>query len=673
MTVVRFPVATPAAEPADQLQLRILGAVELRVAAQNRTPTAAKLRALLVTLALARGRRMTTESLIDELWASPPRTARNVLHTYVSQLRRSFAGTEARLTYEDGGYRLVLPHGTFDVEDFVERAAEVETVDEPPAQRARVQSALATWYGDPALELCLGPRAEAELAELQELRTTLIERRAALDVAAGQPDQAIAALRSVVAAEPLREHAWAELIGALAAAGRWAEALLAYEEVRGVLAEELGIEPSTPLRELHRRLLAQDGPVAGPEIHRRRRPPAATAPPPLLGRDADRRELERSMTAHRLVTLTGPAGVGKTALALDAAEGHGSLLGTVEVLCSRSRHDVLRAFGDALGVDRRAEATMEDLLHAARARSGLLILDGCEAQLSICAELVAALLGGAPRLRLLATSMEALRLRGERRLRVEPLEIPGAAASLRATRASPAVGLLIERARDNGWRAELDPPTLVGLGEIARELDGLPLALELAADRLVDLPVDRLRDRLRDRFQLLAHAPRCAPEHHRTLEAAVAANHTLLDGPEQAFFACLALFNGPFTAADALAVAGAPSMTLVEVEDALQRLLTTSMLQPAGPLLASGPVILSNTWRAFAAERLDELPQAREVRSRHAAWLQARVAGVDHTRSSSDLLGRVRHLGGHLAVDGPQAADRSPPPVAAVTVSPRTR
>lgn len=671
MTVVPFPVATPAPEPPDQLQLSILGTVELRVAAENRTPTAAKLRVLLVTLALARGRRMRTESLIDELWASPPRTARNVLHSYVSQLRRSFAGTGARLTYEDGGYRLVLPPGTFDVENFLERATEAEIVDEQPAQRARIQAALATWHADPAMELCLGPRAEAELAELQELRTTLIERRAALDVAAGQPDRAIAALRSLVAAEPLREHAWAELIGALAAAGRWAEALLAYEEVRGVLAEELGLEPSTPLRELHRRLLAKDGPVAGPEIHRRRRPPTATAPPALLGRDADRRELERSMAAHRLVTLTGPAGVGKTALALDAAEGHGSLLGMVEVPCSRSRHDVLRALGDALGVDRRTQATMEDLLHGARARSGLLILDGCEAQLSICAELLTALLGGAPQLRVLATSMEALRLRGERRLRVEPLEIPGAAASLQATRAAPAVELLVERARENGWRGELDPPTLVGLGEIARALDGLPLALELAADRLLDLPVERLRDRLSDRFQLLAHGPRCAPERHRTLGAAVAANHALLDGPEQAFFACLALFNAPFTAADALAVAGAPSMTLVEVEDALQRLLATSMLQRAGPSLASGPVVLSNTWRAFAAERLDELPQARKVRVRHAAWLQARVAGVDRARSSSDLLGRTRHLEGNLA-DGHQAVDRSTADATAVTVNPRT-
>jgi len=658
MTVVRFPVATPAADPTREVALGILGTIELHVAGQDHTPTAAKLRALLVTLALARGRRMTPEILIDELWTSPPRTARNVLHSYVSQLRRLLVGSAASLTYEDGSYRLVLPAGTFDVERFTTHAAEAEDVDRGPRRRARLEAALATWRGDPVPELRLGSRAEAELVELNELRTTLIERLAALEIADGQPDRAIARLRSIVSSEPLREQTWAQLIGALSAAGRWTEALLAYENVRGVLAEELGVEPSAPLRELHRRLLAQDGSVAErPGASRRRALPAAV-PPPLLGRAADRRELDRSMAAHRLVCLTGPTGVGKTALALDAVHRHGSVLGVVEVADCRDRCDVLRALGDAVGLDLRNEPTTDGVLRAAADLSGLLVLDGCDAQLSTCAELVAALLQGAPRLRLLATTRQPLRLRGEWRLRIGPLEVPPAAASGQALRASPAVGLLIERARANGWRARLDPPTVVGLGHIARELDGLPLALELAAERLVDLSVDRLNDRLADRFQVLARGPRCVPERHRTLRAAVTENLALLDGSDQTLFAHLALFQGPFTAADVLAVVGAPDTSLAAVEDALARMVATSMLQPADPSSTSGPVVLSNTWRALATERLDELPDAWELRERHVSWVRERLTDADRAPTHAGRHHVLQLLDSDLTAACAQAAAR---------------
>lgn len=667
MTVVRFPVASPAIDPAGDLDLRMLGTIELHVAGQDRTPTAAKLRALLITLALHRGRRMTTEILIDELWATPPRTARNVLHSYVSQLRRLLVGSTAQLTYEDGGYRLELPAGTFDVERFT-GAAEADAVDDEPGHCTQLEAALEAWRGDPVPELRLGSRTEAVLAELMELRTSLVERRAALEVAAGQPDRAIAALRGIVAAEPLREHTWGQLIEALAAAGRWAEALLAYGEVRSLLAEALGVEPSAPLRHLHRRLLGHGGPAAGPagDTHRRSLPVAVL--PPLLGRDAERAELHLSLTAHRLVCLTGPTGVGKTALALDAVHRRGSVLGVVEVSDCRDRRDVLRALGEAVGSSLLTEPTIDDLSRATGDLSGLLVLDGCDALLPTCAELVAALLRTAPRLRLLTTSQEPLRLRGEYRLTVRRLEVPSPSASVRAHRASSAVQLLIERARANGWRARIDPVTVLGLGRIARDLDGLPLALELAAERLVRLPVERLHDRLADRFQVLGNGPRCVPERHRTLRAAVTADHALLEWSDRALFARLGLFHGPFTAADALMVACAPDTSLAEVEDALERLVATSVLQPADPSSSSGPVLLTNTARSFATERRRELPDDSELRDRHAAWVRDRLTGVGRAHDRAHEHRFLQLLEGDITAACAQALARGDRPTATALV-----
>ena len=674
-TVVQFPIATPAVDLAvdlagdlaGDLDLRVLGTIELHVAGQDRTPTPAKLRALLVTLALQRGRRMTTEALIDELWETPPRTARNVVHSYVAALRRLLVGSSAQLTYEAGGYRLVLPAGTSDVERFT-RAVEADAVDDEPGQRTRLEAALAVWRGDPVPDLRLGSRTEAVLAELTELRTTLVERRAVQEVAAGQPDRAIAALRGIVAAEPLREHTWGQLIEALAASGRWAEALLAYGEVRSLVADELGVEPSAPLRDLHQRLLAHGGPVAASPGGTHRRSPPVAEPPPLLGRDAERAELRLSLTAHRLVCLTGPAGVGKTALALDTVHRRGSVLGVVEVADCRDRRDMLRAVGEAMGSSGLLEPTMDDLMRTAGDLSGLLVLDGCDALLPACAELVAALLRTSPRLRVLATSQAPLRVRGEYRIAVRRLEIPSRDASVLAHRASPAVHLLIERARANGWRARLDPVTVLGLGRIARELDGLPLALELAAERLVRLPVERLHDRLTDRFQVLRNGPRCVPERHRTLEAAVAADHALLQMADQALFARLRVFHGPFTPDDVFTVVCTPDSSLAEVEDALERLIASSVLQPADPSSSSGPMVLTNTARSFATERRSERPDDPELRDRHAAWVRDLLTEVRGTRDRADEHRFLQLREGDLIAACAQALTRQDGPTATALV-----
>ncbi|MGI5271753.1 BTAD domain-containing putative transcriptional regulator [Nonomuraea sp. CA-218870] len=534
------------------MRVRVLGPVEV-VADGERLPVGgARLRALLARLALDAGRTVTAEALAEALWPDgAPGDPVNALHSLVSRLRRALPG--GRLVSADGGYRLDVEPDAVDARRFERLAGEGRRAlarDRPEAALRLLSEALALWRGD-----LPGEVPEPVRRRLEELRLSAREDQAQAALAGGRTEGLVAELEALAAAHPLRERLRGLLIRALHAQGRRAEALAAYEDARRLLAAELGADPGPELREIHLELLREEArPRAG-------NLPAALTP--LVGRADDVAAAAEALRAGRLVTLTGPGGVGKTRLALDvagrapaawlvelsplgeAAHGPSGRESTAGVAAAVARVAGVRetATGGGRLLDRVAEALPD----------ALLVLDGCERVAGEAARVVTHLLSRAPGLRVLATGREPLGVPGETVLQVPPLA-PDAAARLFAERAAAArAGFTV---RD---------PDLVE--EVCRRLDGLPLAIELAAARLRSFPLEELATRLDDRFALLSGVSRAAEPRHRTLRAVVAWTWDLLEDDERRLARRLAAFPGGITVESAEAVAAARPDLLAALAD----------------------------------------------------------------------------------------------------------
>ncbi|MHC1560111.1 BTAD domain-containing putative transcriptional regulator [Actinomycetospora sp. C-140] len=607
------------------MEFRVLGSLEVVTEGHRRALGGPKPRLLLAVLLAHRRHMITTDRLVDVLWGEDtPSTAIPTLQTHLSRLRRTLDGGGAVLETRAPGYRLMVAAADVDADRF---AAEIDGVrarmdDDPAAARRLAATALARWRGPAFAEFAGADGVRAEAGRLEELRVTGHELAAEAGLACGLHREVVGELEALVVEHPLRERLWSALMLALYRSGRPAEALRRAQQLRLLLREELGMDPTPDVRDLERKIL-----VESPELDGRPEPVRAPAPDPvpppasddLVGRASDLAILRDQLAAHRLVTLVGPGGVGKTRLAQELAGAPGGhTVRWTELAAVRSPEAATATLATELDLQRRPERSLEDsIVEALRSADLVLILDNCEHVLEAVAPLVARILRWCPGVRVLATSREPLGLPGEVTHTLAPLAVPGAHdVTPDAVRASPAVTLFVARATAARRGYVLDARSARATAEICVRLDGLPLALELAAARVRSMTVAEVAERLDERFRLLA-GRHDADVRHRSLRDVVAWSHGLLAPGEQTLFARLSVFAGGFTLRRAEEVCADGDLDRADVAVLLATLADKSMVV-AREVDGGTRYRLLETLRAFARARLDERPEAAAVRLAHA-------------------------------------------------------
>ncbi len=661
-----------------------------------------RVRALLVVLALAAGRPVPAHALIERLWPEPddrPVDAVNALQSLVSRLRaalRQGGVAESVLESSPAGYRLAVRPEAVDAAVFeaAARAGGRALAAGDPATAARVlREALGTWRG-PALADVAGEEfAAAPAARLEELRSAAVLDRIEADLALGEAVAVTGELRELTAADPLAERPRALLMRALAAAGRQADALAAYAEGRELLADRLGVDPSPRLAQAHLAVLRQEIPLAVPagtaHGHPERTQPspgpsaalaggqrlsAAQRPPTsFIGRDDDVAGVLKKLAEERLVTLTGPGGVGKTRLATEVAArlaGPAALAGAAwfaELAPVSDPSEVPYAVLDALGLRERVIARhgadqaytdpADRLCAALGDRQAVLILDNCEHLIDAAASLADRLLTDCPRTRIIATSREPLRIPGETLWVVAPLPVPPVSgmAGAESAPAIPeistyaAVRLFCDRAAAVLPGFALDDGNVPAVARICQALDGMPLAVELAAPWLRTLPPAQLAERLDDRFALLTGGSRTALPRHQTLRAVIDWSWNLLSEPERVLARRLAVFPGGATLAAAEQVCPGGSLARGDVLPALSGLVGKSILSAADGAGERGPRYrMLETVRAYGLERLAEAGEETAVRDAMAAYY------LDFAETADPLLRTAQQRTWHRALTAEQ-------------------
>jgi predicted ATPase/DNA-binding SARP family transcriptional activator len=598
------------------VEFGVLGPLEVRMAGQPVQVPGARQRALLAALLLRRGTVVPFDRLVDDVFGEqPPEQARNALQTYVARLRHALGPAAGVVVTRAPGYSLEAPGGAVDVERFTVLLARAREADSPAAALALLDQALALWRG-PAYAEFAERFARGEALRLQELRLAAREDRAALLVRLGRLTEATAALEAIAAEEPWRERTVELLVTALAQAGRTGHALAAYARYRQQLRDELGLDPSPKLRRLEEQVLRGElEPVQPRPAKREHRAPLARTTS-FVGRDRELTMVRQTLAAGRLVTLVGPGGVGKTRLAQQAAAAKGPVW-WVDLAPVRDPNAIPHAIADALDLDVQPGSPLLDSLRGwARGACGLLVVDNCEHLLAAVAELVQELLAVSSALRLLATSRERLGVDGEQVLVVPPLEVPAPdAAEVR----TPAVRLFCDRARAADPDFAPGREVLQRVGDLCRALDGLPLAIELAAARIGTLTVDDLADRLDARFELLRTAHRGGDARHHTLRGVVDWSFDLLTPTEQRLFLRLSVFAAAFDIAAAERIVADDGLPAAQVADLMAGLADRSMLTRPGHT-GVGRYRMLETLRAYAAWRLPTA-EAGRLRRRHAAFM----------------------------------------------------
>ena len=641
-----------------QVDFRLLGAMQLLVHdAPAKLPGAAE-RGLLALLLLSPGRTVATSSLIDRLWSESalPADPVNALQLRVSKLRRALAVHGLDLVVrEAAGYRADVEPGRVDLHRFVSTVQVARTAARgggPGAALGLYDEALALWRGDPLADFAGEGWATVEAARLEQLRQAAFVERAEVALLVGRHVEVAADLEPAVAADPGQESLAGLLMTALSRAGRQADALEVFKRTRRHLDDELGLPPSAALRALHQRVLEQDdelsalpaqaGPAGAlaPAPAAQRTPamgqqagaaPHRTVPIPtlrLIGRDAELVQIGDAVTSQRLVTLVGPGGAGKTSLAIATAHQFAAAFDQhvhLARLASVSKAaDVPLAVADALGVpldgaDPNAAVRARILAYLTNRRA-LLVLDNCEHVIDAVAGLVDAILGAAEHVTVLATSREALAVPGEVQVSVTPLGVPPVGTPSGQVLSYPAAALFVERSRAVRSGLTLSDEDLAALAQVCRQLDGMPLALELAAARMSSLSLPDLADRLTDRFGLLTSGPRTAEARQRTLRATVDWSHALLSEAEQRVFRRLAVFHGGWTLEAAETVVADDGLGAGQVLDVLDHLVNQSMvvLDPGSP----SRYRMLETLRQYAAEHLDASGERDDAAARHAAFFR---------------------------------------------------
>jgi predicted ATPase/DNA-binding SARP family transcriptional activator len=549
------------------IEYRVLGPLEVR--GDGLLPLGgAKQRALLALLLLNANRVVSRERLIDDLWGDkPPETAVTSVQVYVSRLRKLLP--EDTLVTRPPGYALEVEPDALDLQRFERLVAEARRAD-PERASLLLREALELWRGPALAEFAGEPFALAEVGRLDDLRLAALEERIEADLTLGRHAELTGELEALIAANPHRERLCGQLMLALYRSGRQAEALEAYRQARDAL-DDLGIEPSEYLRTLEKAILTHDPALETAPLESQPNPsnlPAQRSP--LVGRERELAEVLALVRANWLVTLTGSGGSGKTRLALHAAaelvEEFADGVWFVSLAALRDPDLVEPTVARVLGVG-------GELREFLRGKQLLLLLDNLEQLLPEVAPTIAGL-----EAKVLATSRERLNLTDEQDYPVPTLPL------------ADAVALFTQRARQLKPAFEADEDA----AKIARRLDGLPLAIELAAARVNVLSAAAILERLDKRLPLLTGGARDVPERQRTLRATIDWSYELLTAEERGLFARLAVFAGSCT------LDGAEQVCAAEL-DTLASLVDKCLLLHRGDRYW-----MLETIREYALERLEE-------------------------------------------------------------------
>lgn len=623
------------------IEVRLLDAVALFRDGVQISVGGGKVTELLVRLALEAGVMVRTDRLIEDLWADEAHgTARNTLQTKVSRLRRA-VGLADLVTGSQAGYTLNVDRSAvdaFEVLELAERASALRRSGDLSAALESCVTALGLFGGDTLSGAGDGDWVTPHRRRLEEVRLGLLEGQMAARLDLGAAGELVGDLEALVSEHPLREALWSSLMVALYRDGRQADALAAYGRVRGQLADELGLDPGPALQALEQRVLLQDPSL---ELKRnedswrpRTNAPALTSP--MIGRDADLEAVSLLLAQGRLVTLVGAAGVGKTRLATEVVRRTDLPGGAwlVRLDGARDAASVLQAIVEVLGVTGGTEALL--MLHLRDAHV-LLALDNCEQVIDSVADLVSRILDTAPWVEILCTSQLPLGLDGESTYTLEPLAVEDAAR------------LFTQLATRHRASLVLDGDTGKAIGELCLSLDGLPLAIELAAARVKTLTVDEISRRLSDRFTLLTDPTSRLPERRRTLRAAIGWSYDLLFPDDQRGLWALACFAGgaPLPALEhVLSALEVPDSSAIDV---LTRLADRSLVAVDAP---GGSVRyrLLDSIRAYALDRLREADLAETALRAHAEWFgQAAASAAEGVRGQDQA--------SHLALTSTEQAN----------------
>jgi predicted ATPase/DNA-binding SARP family transcriptional activator len=606
--------------PVAQIGLALLGPLRLEVDATFIDVPGMRRRAVLARLALARTQVVAVGVLVEDLWpGEEPDNARRALHSHLSRLRRHLGPAADRLTRVGDGYRLRLEAGELDIANVEEgvTAARELIVTEPTRAMVSCRAMLACWRGPPLVDFADLPTFAPYVTWLTELQRRLVDCHLDACLAAGDDREVVPAAWAAAAAEPLREYPVRVLMTGLAHTGRSAEALRAGHDFRRRLADVAGLDPTPSLAELEHRI------ASGRQI--RSSDHGVTAPPTpgtdLVGRRRELGELWALLASAGLVTIVGPAGVGKTRLAVEAAthDRGERTVAFAELTSCIDGADLASHLASALGL-RPSGATppLTMVKEALQESTLLLVVDNCEHVWPACRELLPQLVEAAPQLTLLATSREALDVPGETRYRVQPLSVPPEQAGAVQVWGSDAGRLFLARAQRVVPDLTVDDRAADAVATIVRRLDGLPLAIELAAGRLGALALADLATRLDDSLAMLYSGRPRAGVRHNSLASTLDLSYRLLDEPARKLFTALGVFVDGFDIA-AVEIVGNVLELDVDPLVALARLVDASLVE--AQLDAEPPRYrMLQTMRLFALDRLrdTETDTATEVAVGHA-------------------------------------------------------
>jgi predicted ATPase/DNA-binding SARP family transcriptional activator len=628
------------------VEFRVLGPIEAVVDGQTVPLGGPRQRALLALLLLRPGRTVSADQLIDSMWAEePPEGAATTIRSYVSKLRSSL-GDSAPIHGNSSGYAIQVSTDEIDAPNFdrlVRGADEQKRLGNVHGAAEQLRRALELWRGNPFGDLAADGPLRVEADRLEELRLHAFEQRFDCDLALGRAAEIVDELEAAVAHYPFREQLWRLLMLALYHSGRQADALAAYGRARTMLDEQLGIDPSTELQALEGQILRQEVP---PPMRSGRRDNLPSSLTSFIGREAEVRQLAALLDERRLVTLTGVGGVGKTRLAIEVARQVGAKAPDgvvfVDLAPLRTEDSVAQTVERTLDLREQAGSTALDLitgeLHDLRL---LVVLDNCEHVRDAVGELVDAIRARCPGVTVLATSRVPLGSQGEVELPIAPMSVPAESASPDELRASEAVQLLVERAEASRPVGPLDDRSLIEAARICRDLDGLPLAIELAAARAKAMTLREIAGRLDDRFRFLISWRRVTPARHQTLKQAIDWSYDLLSLEDQQVLARLAVFAGGFTTDAAVAIAS--DRDEMRAVDAVTRLVDASLVV-ADPSDEATRYRMLETVRQYAQSRLVELGAERDARDAHAAFFRDLAHRAEPELSGAEQTAWFRRL-----------------------------
>jgi predicted ATPase/DNA-binding SARP family transcriptional activator len=587
--------------------------------------------AVLKILALEPRHRLHREQMMEHLWPdADPRQAANNLYQTLHAARRALESA-----HPQAGQLLLLQDHVIQFVPDVSLQVDVDTFEQAVARAGHDRELLAAAVGlyggtllpDDRYEEWASARREA----LQQCYLELLEHLASAEESEADYQAALASLQRVIAVDPLREPAQRSLMRAYALSGQRQQAVRAFQTFQETLARDLDIGPEPESLQLYEQILAGDlAPgVAGPGAQVapvRRTDNLPSSVNTFIGREREQAEVRRLLGTTRLLTLTGPGGCGKSRLSLEVASGeiehYADGVWLVELAALSNPDFIPQAIAQAIGIHEMPGQQVIDTLGAwLRSRAVLLVLDNCEHMIDACAAIVETLLRVSPGLTVLTTSREPLRIDGETTSLVPSLSLPDPAESqsVEELLRYEAVQLFVDRAARVMPGFRLTTENGMQVAQLCYRLDGIPLAIELAASRVRALPVEQIVERLSDRFQLLSGGSRTALSRQQTLRATLDWSYNLLSERERVLFARLSVFSGGFTLQTVEAICAAPPLEQAEIIDVLMLLVDRSLVV-ATLSDGAGRYTLLETMREYGRERLAEAGETEASGAAHAGY-----------------------------------------------------